>query len=236
MANFTFFYRANLKLVILSICILSACSSSENDNVNDDINDIVDDDNPVTTCSEFVPPSGVNAFDDTTIFPNWTISKYNLPYASGESYLVGQGNTTGFGHSGFWRYGYDFHMDIGTEILAARGGVVIHANDGTTDGDPNGTNLITIRHDDGTVALYSHFTLNGVLVEPGDNVNQGDLIGLSGNTGNTGGIPHLHFSVHPCSQLPGLSNQGNCPTQPITFKNTEPNPKGLGTGQCYKSD
>ena len=126
-------------------------------------------------------------------------------------------------------------MDIGTGIYAARDGIVVHANDGTNDGNPNGTNLITILHEDETVALYSHLTRNGVLVAVGDTIVQGDLIGRSGNTGNTGNIPHLHFSLHPCSDLPGLPNPGNCPSLPVTFKNTEPNPMGLGSGQCYEA-
>ncbi len=132
--------------------------------------------------------------------------------------------------------GEDFHMNIGTEILAARSGRVVLVNDGTADGNPNGTNLITILHDDETVAVYSHLTLNGVLVSVEDEVNQGDLIGLSRNTGNTGGVWHLHFSLHPCSGLPGLPNPESYPIRPVTFKNTEANPQGLGTGQCYTAD
>jgi len=189
-----------------------------------------------SNCVESIPPSIVPMFDLNATFPNWETSPYNLPYATGETYFVNQGNSSGFGHSGFWRYGYDFTMFIGTEVLAARGGVVVHANDGAVDGDPNNTNLITIKHEDDTVALYSHFTQNGVLVNVGDIVRQGDLIGLSGNTGNTGGLPHLHFSVHPCSNLPGLSTVADCPSIPVNFKNTESNPRGLGTWQCYTAN
>jgi murein DD-endopeptidase MepM/ murein hydrolase activator NlpD len=66
-------------------------------------------------------------------------------------------------------------------------------------------------------------------------VQAGDTVGLSGVTGNTGGLPHLHFSVHPCNELPGLPNEGNCPTQPVNFRNTDPNPTGLLARRSYES-
>ena len=224
--------KAITTLIFVFIVLVSSCSDSS-DNIPPDDDDSDINGNAVQTCVEKDLPSLVPVFDLNIIFPPWTTSFYILPYNIGATFFVNQGNNTGFGHSGFWRYGYDFTMNIGTEILAARDGIVVHANDGTSDGNPNGTNLITIQHDDGTVALYSHLTLNGVLVNVGDSIKQGDLIGLSGNTGNTGGLPHLHFSLHPCSELPGLPNATNCPTLPVTFKNTEPNPNGLGTWQCY---
>lgn len=168
-------------------------------------------------------------------FPPWQESAYVLPFTVGERYVVNQGNCSGFGHSGFWEFGYDFRMPIGTVVTAARDGIVLHAQDGTEDGDRNGTNLITVRHDDGTVAVYSHLTLNGVQVTVGQSVAAGDPIGLSGDTGNTGGLPHLHFSVHPCGALPGLPGTGDCPSEPVNFRNTAANPTGLHTGNSYEA-
>lgn len=166
-------------------------------------------------------------------FGDWQISPYVLPYPVGTSYRLNQGNCSGFGHSGFWTFGYDFVMNTGTIVSAARAGVVDHAQDGALDGDRNRTNLITIRHADGTVALYSHLTNGGVHVTIGQTVQQGDVIGLSGDTGNTGGLPHLHFSVHPCGALPGLPGTGSCPTQPVNFLNTSANPNGPVAGRFY---
>jgi hypothetical protein len=37
----------------------------------------------------------------------------------------------------------------------------------------------------------------------------------------SGGIPHLHFHVAPCSE------PVSCGTLPVTFRNTDANPKGL---------
>jgi murein DD-endopeptidase MepM/ murein hydrolase activator NlpD len=158
-----------------------------------------------------------------------------LPYTVSESYRINQANCSGFGHSGFWLYGYDIVMPIGTVVIAARDGTVVHAQDGARDGDRARTNLITIEHDDGTVALYSHLTLNGVQVTIGQSVLAGDAIGLSGDTGNTGGLPHLHFSLHPCSALPGLPGSGSCPSEFVNFRNADPNNDGLVAGRFYEA-
>ncbi|MGD8496801.1 MAG: M23 family metallopeptidase, partial [Gemmatimonadales bacterium] len=168
-------------------------------------------------------------------FDDWSSSPYVLPYPPGSAYVVNQGNCSGYGHSGFWKHGYDFIMDIGTDVTAARSGTVGWANDGCNDGNSACTNLITVIHDDGTVALYSHLTRGGVLVSPGQHVAAGDLIGRSGNTGNTGGLPHLHFSLHPCNELPGLPNAGDCPTLPVNFRNTHPNPHGPLARGTYRA-
>jgi murein DD-endopeptidase MepM/ murein hydrolase activator NlpD len=169
------------------------------------------------------------------ITTTWENSYYVLPFPIGKSYYVNQANCSGYGHSGFWNHGYDFTMSIGTIVTAARAGTVGWANDGCPDGNVNCTNLITIIHEDGTVAVYSHLTIGGVLVKSGDLVEAGDTIAKSGNTGNTGGLPHLHFSVHPCNQLPGLSDAGDCFSLPVNFKNTDPNPAGLIAARFYQA-
>ncbi|WP_332878939.1 M23 family metallopeptidase [Massilia sp. S19_KUP03_FR1] len=165
-----------------------------------------------------------------------TGSAYLLPYQRGTRHRVNQANCSGRGHSRFWNHGYDFKMTIGTPVLAARDGNVIAANDGCKDGDRRCTNLITVRHTDGSVALYSHLTKGGVQVVKGQTVRAGQLIGHSGETGNTGGLPHLHFSVHPCGALPGLAPHGICPSQPVNFRNTEHNPHGLMAAHVYRAE
>ena len=91
------------------------------------------------------------------------------------------------------------------------------------------SNWVKIRHEDGTMAAYSHLTAGGVLVKVGDPIVAGQLIGLSGNTGNTGGLPHLHFHVCPCSE------PVDCGTLPVTFRNTDPNPQGLQPLRDYRA-
>jgi len=168
-------------------------------------------------------------------FSDWSKSAYVLPYAVSQEYVVNQTNCSGYGHSDYWLYGYDFIMDIGTPVHSMRSGEVVYTNDGVEDGVRIDTNFILIEHDDGTIALYSHLTNNGVLVIKGQLVDKGDLVGLSGDTGNTGGLPHLHVSLHPCIGLPGVKNVplGKCDSQPFNFANTEANPNGLVARKKY---
>lgn len=51
---------------------------------------------------------------------------------------------------------------------------------------------LSIKFDDGSRAIYGH--MNEVKTKVGEHVNAGDVIGLSGNTGNSTG-PHLHFGL-----------------------------------------
>ena len=88
---------------------------------------------------------------------------------------------------------YDFHLGIdipgtlGDEVWASDGGEVVWASY-----TPSYGNSIRIQHDDGYVTLYAH--LDELLVEVGDSVYQGQLIGKMGHTGAAYGT-HLHFEV-----------------------------------------
>ena len=98
------------------------------------------------------------------------------------------------------RHALDFAADIGTPVLAARAGTVMQVEagfraSGLASGDARGrANFIRILHDDGSMALYAHLAVAGVQVRGGQQVQAGQRIGLSGNTGFSTG-PHLHFAV-----------------------------------------
>ncbi|CAM3985753.1 peptidoglycan DD-metalloendopeptidase family protein [Mesobacillus thioparans] len=53
--------------------------------------------------------------------------------------------------------------------------------------------VVFIKHDNNLETVYAH--LNKRNVEEGQAVNQGDIIGLMGNTGDSSGV-HLHFEIH----------------------------------------
>jgi len=106
----------------------------------------------------------------------------------------------------YYHYGHEaIDVDVvgGTAVAAAAAGTVEFA----------GWNnygygyLIVLDHGNGVRTLYAH---NSELkVKTGDTVNQGDVISLSGSTGNSN-VSHLHFEifvngrhVDPCSYLPG---------------------------------
>jgi hypothetical protein len=98
------------------------------------------------------------------------------------------------------RYALDFAADIGTPVVAARAGTVMQVEAGfrmageKKEAFAGHANFVRILHDDGSMALYAHLRTGGVLVRVGEQVQGGQQIALSGNTGFSTG-PHLHFSV-----------------------------------------
>lgn len=86
----------------------------------------------------------------------------------------------------------------GTPVYAAAAGFVTLAESkDNSDGWNQGYGYnIEIKHADATETRYAH--LSAILVSSGAYVNQGDLIGTIGNTGQTDGPTgcHLHFEVH----------------------------------------
>lgn len=163
-------------------------------------------------------------------YPPEATSPYILPYESGTSHRVSQGNCTNRSHATGTpdQYGYDFVMPIGTILIASRGGRVTRVVQGFMDntGVPGEENVVGVTHSDGSTALYFHIAQNGAMVNLQQVVNQGDVIALSGNSGNST-APHLHFIV---SGPPGTGGVG---TLPVTFNNTIPHPNGLIEGRTY---
>ena len=93
----------------------------------------------------------------------------------------------------------DLRAAVGTPVYAAEDGTVdwVQAWDGhSTSGNQSYGNLVRIRHADykgGKLqTLYAH--LKECKVKYGQTVKEGELIGYSGNAGNSKG-PHLHFEV-----------------------------------------
>jgi murein DD-endopeptidase MepM/ murein hydrolase activator NlpD len=125
---------------------------------------------------------------------------YSFPYSSGKSYRIVQGYGSRFSHTGLEEFAIDFDMPVGTPVHAARSGVVARVEDSHSkgcweDGCGRYANFIVVLHSDGTTGEYYHLNKNGSLVEVGDSVSQGQMIGYSGNTGHTT-MPHLHFAVY----------------------------------------
>ena len=58
--------------------------------------------------------------------------------------------------------------------------------------------LVTVEHPDGRTTLYGH--LSEILVNPGQKVSAGDLLGRVGSTGASTGA-HLHFELRSKGQV-----------------------------------
>lgn len=136
--------------------------------------------------------------DPLTVKPDGFI--YLFPFEHGSKFKLDQGFGGAFSHKKENYYSLDFSMDIGTPVFAAREGVVIEVKEDSNRGGASSSyasygNYIAIYHADGTFASYVHLKKNGSIVNVGDEVQQGEIIGYSGNTGLSTG-PHLHFSVN----------------------------------------
>lgn len=102
--------------------------------------------------------------------------------------------TSGFGFRDHPVSGdYSFHtavdvaVDVGTEILAFADGAVRYIGESDVFGL-----YVKVDHDNGVSTFYAH--CDELLVSKGDEVAGGQVIALSGETGNATG-PHLHFSL-----------------------------------------
>jgi len=90
--------------------------------------------------------------------------------------------------------GTDFGVPTGTHIKSVYGGVVRGFDN--TDNYPGCRawgGWLLVDHDNGLSSLYAH--LSNILVKPGQRVERGEVIALSGNTGISTG-PHLHLSIY----------------------------------------
>jgi|TARA_E500000305_G_C3870890_1_gene165104 murein DD-endopeptidase len=83
--------------------------------------------------------------------------------------------------------GIDISLPINTPIYAVEEGTIK-----TVKVDPINGLYIKVDHGNNLISSYSH--LQRSLVIPGQKVEQGDEIALSGNTGLSTG-PHLHYAL-----------------------------------------
>lgn len=84
--------------------------------------------------------------------------------------------------------GIDFVLKTGTPVYVSANGFVIFANYTVKDG-----NMIIVLHPGNYVTVYKH--CSSLLKKVRDTVVQGELIALSGNTGEITTGPHLHFEI-----------------------------------------
>ena len=84
--------------------------------------------------------------------------------------------------------GIDFVVKSGTPVYVSANGFIIFANYTVKDG-----NMIIVSHPGNYISIYKH--CSSLLKKERENVVQGELIALSGNTGEITTGSHLHFEI-----------------------------------------
>jgi murein DD-endopeptidase MepM/ murein hydrolase activator NlpD len=101
--------------------------------------------------------------------------------------------------------GIDIPAPRGTPIVASDGGVVIYSDNGIRGYG----NMIVVAHEGEIFTVYAHNNKN--LVDKGDRVRKGQVIGHVGNTGRSTGA-HLHFEIR-------VKNKARNPANYLSIKN-----------------
>ena len=83
--------------------------------------------------------------------------------------------------------GLDIAVAENTQADAVKSGVVTEVRNSETLGK-----VLKYETEDGYTVMYAH--LNNVLVKKGENIKQGQIVAMTGNTGLSTG-PHIHYSV-----------------------------------------
>lgn len=130
------------------------------------------------------------------------ISQMYSPFLPNETWWCSQGNDKSYSHSGTIKYSWDFNWGTGWDdetkpLIATHSGKVTYAN---YYGGAWG-NIVTISYGEYYVpevqSTLPHFGyvahLNAVFVKPGEEIKQGQVIGLVGGTGSTSS--HIHYHV-----------------------------------------
>lgn len=97
--------------------------------------------------------------------------------------FISRGFNAEIGH-----FGVDFVVSAGTPVFAAASGFVIFADYTVEDGY-----MMIINDPMNYITVYKHCSV--LLKRARDIVHQGEIIALSGNTGEITSGPHLHFEI-----------------------------------------
>lgn len=151
-------------------------------------------------------------------FSTLGIPQFSLPITG--AWQVTQGHNGDQTHKLDWAYAWDFEItdkegkrfvelestlgdyySFGKPVLSSASGYIAKVMDGVPDNPigaintrENWGNYICISHGFGLYSFYAHLKNGSIKVKPGDFVNQGDRIGLVGNSGRSP-LPHLHFQI-----------------------------------------
>jgi urea transporter len=150
--------------------------------------------------------------------------RFRLPFRG--RWTCSQGIDGEHTHQGPWRYAFDFQIrdddgrlfggspdELGSyhcyrlPVLAAASGVVVKVESdipdnpiGEMDLVHNWGNVVILQHGPGLYSLVAHLARRSIKVKEGQQIAQGDLLGLCGNSGRSP-TPHLHFHLQKAAYL-----------------------------------
>ena len=163
-------------------------------------------------------------------------------FANGDPEVVYISSKFGYRNDPLGR-GRRFHSGVdiagGSEgqvnIIAAKDGIVVYPTSKSQATCPSSNSLsscgggygnyVIIQHGDGNYTLYAHLYHNSITVKAGDSVQQGQVIGKMGSSGNSTGN-HLHFEIREGS------NSGSSTVDPLTYISAD-NPRAVFTGDEF---
>src|SRR5205809_5315495 len=109
---------------------------------------------------------------------------HHYPDRQSDGVMIRFDGASGYAYDG--HRGIDYAMPTNTPVVAADDGTVIYSE----WSDSGGWGVVIDHADDRT----AYFHNSQLFVYPGQHVSRGQLIALSGSTGNSSG-PHVHFEV-----------------------------------------
>src|SRR5699024_1052259 len=96
---------------------------------------------------------------------------------------------------------------FGKEIIAPCDAKVVLVVDGVKDNKPGVMNpiylpgnTVILKTANNEYLFFAHFKQHSIVVEQDDEVKQGQLLGLCGNSGNSS-EPHLHFHIQNAENM-----------------------------------
>ena len=130
-----------------------------------------------------------------------------------------------------WHHGEDIFAPLGTPVVAVADGTV-H----TVGLNEIGVWRLWLRDEQGNEFYYAHLSAYSPLAVEGTHVHAGDVLGFLGESGDAdGGLPHLHFEIHPVALL-SLGYDGVIAPYPflVAWKRAQDVP--FTDGRVYVSD
>jgi len=191
---------------IMDLCIIDFADDDEEPRISSDITDLEPE--TYTQTQTLARTSEDRACAEPEL-------AYPLPLKGGP-YMCSQGFGGCFTH--FYpatAHAVDLECPVGTPIYAVGAGKVLSVQDANTCTGIHVKNLfswnsIMLHLDDGTYVEYVHIETGSCRVQPGDRVQEGQQVCVSGNVGFCP-TPHLHIQMH-------TSAGQDAPTVPFVFR------------------